>query len=164
MASTNISQEDGMKTFLFRFSLAAALALATVALGVQANGQTSGAQDPAATAPPQQQAPAATPQEPTASSPNNPASDPTATSQQNEPQMPTAGSEAQTQDARAFTGTIVKQSGKIVLMDPVTKTTYQIDDVSKVKPYMGKQVKVTGKLDMDSNMIHVTSIELVSTD
>jgi hypothetical protein len=58
----------------------------------------------------------------------------------------------------------VKQNGKVVLMDPVTKTTYGIDDASKVKSYIGKQVKVTGKLDMDSNMIHVTSIEQMTSE
>jgi Protein of unknown function (DUF5818) len=78
--------------------------------------------------------------------------------------MPAAGNDAQTQDAQAFTGKIVKQSGKVVLMDPVTKTTYQIDDAAKVKAYMGKQVKVTGKLDLNSNLIHVTGIELLTTD
>jgi len=44
----------------------------------------------------------------------------------------------------------------------VTKTSYQIDDVSKAKPFMGKQVKVTGKLDISSNTIHVDSIEPMS--
>lgn len=145
-----------MKTFLFRLSLAAVLSLATVALGARANAQTPGAQNPAATASPQP-SPASSPD---GSSTNDPA----ATAQQNEPRMPAAGSDAQTQDARAFTGKIMKQNGKVILMDPVTKTTYQIDDVAKVKGYLGKDVKVTGKLDMDSNMIHVTGIEPLSTE
>ena len=76
--------------------------------------------------------------------------------------MPAAGNDAQTQDAKSFSGRIVKENGKIVLKDPVTKTSYQIDDVSKVKPYMGKQVKVTGKLDMNSNTIHVDNVEPIS--
>jgi hypothetical protein len=159
-----------MKTFLCRVFLAAAVITAGVALGAPAHAQEPASQDPVATAPPQQQAPvsaqdapqtpSATPQEPTAGS----ATDPAATAQQNEPQMPAAGDETKTQDAKAFTGKIVKQSGRIVLMDPVTKTTYRIDDASKVKVYMGKEVKVTGTLDMNSNTIHVTGIETVSTD
>jgi hypothetical protein len=158
-----------MKTFLFRLSLAATLALAVTALQITAVAQTPASQDPAATAPPQQKTPetqnplptpSATPEqtEPQASTPD------AANPQQNEPQMPAAGSEAQMQDAQAFTGKIVKENGKVVLMDPVTKTTYRIDDASKVKVYMGKEVKVTGRLDMSSNTIHVTGIETVSTD
>jgi hypothetical protein len=46
-----------------------------------------------------------------------------------------------------------------VLNDPVTKMDYQLDDQAKAKPYIGKQVKVTGKLEMNSNTIHVDSIE-----
>ena len=56
---------------------------------------------------------------------------------------------------------MVRENGKVVLKDPVTKNSYQIDDSSKVKPYIGKQVKVTGKLDMNSNMIHIESVEPV---
>jgi hypothetical protein len=159
-----------MKTFLCRVLLAAAAVIAGLALSTPANAQQPGSQEPAATAPPQQQAPAsaqdpaqtpsATPQEPAAGT----ATDPAAGAQQNEPQMPAAGADAKTQDARAFTGKIVRQNGRIVLMDPVTKTTYRIDDASKVKVYMGKEVKVTGTLDMSSNTIHVTGIETVSTD
>jgi hypothetical protein len=159
-----------MKKFLCRFFLAAGVVVAGMALGAPAQAQQTSAQDPAATAPPQQQAPtaaqdpaqtpAAAPQEPAAGT----ATDPAARAQQNEPQMPAAGDETKTQDAQAFMGKIVKENGRVVLMDPVTKTTYRIDDAAKVKVYMGKEVKVTGTLDMDSNTIHVTGIESVSTD
>jgi hypothetical protein len=155
-----------MKNFLFRLSLAAGLTLGVVVLNSAANAQEPNTQEPAATTPPQQQAPAATTspassQEPTAA-PQQEQHEPAATSQQNEPQMPAAGTDAQTQDAKSFSGRIMKENGKIVLKDPVTKTSYQIDDVSKVKPFMGKQVKVTGKLDMNSNTIRVESIEPIS--
>src|SRR5216684_328660 len=92
-----------------------------------------------------------------AQEPNEPAANP----RQNEPQMPAAGPDA-TKDAQAFTGRIVKENGKVVLKDPVTKTSYQIDDVSKAKQFMGKQVKVTGKLDMNTNTIRVDTIEPMS--
>jgi hypothetical protein len=39
---------------------------------------------------------------------------------------------------------------------------YQLDDQAKAKPYLGKQVKITGKLEMRSNTIHINSIEPVS--
>jgi hemolysin activation/secretion protein len=149
-----------MRNFLFRLSLAAAFTLGVVVLNSAANAQEPNTQEPAATTPQDQQAPAAT-QEPTARPQQDP-HEPAASSQQNEPQMPAAGADAQTQDAKSFSGRITKENGKIVLKDPVTKTSYQIDDVSKAKPYMGKQVKVTGKLDMSSNTIHVDSIEPMS--
>lgn len=165
-----------MRNFLFRLSLAAALTLGVAVLNSAANAQEPNTQEPATTTPPQQQSPAATPQdattpaeqqtptatqEPTAHPQQDP-HEPAASSQQNEPQMPAAGADAQTQDAKSFSGRITKENGKIVLKDPVTKTSYQLDDVSKAKPYMGKQVKVTGKLDMGSNTIHVDSIEPMS--
>jgi|SRR5712671_3485658 len=163
-----------MRNFLFRLSLAAALTLGVVVVNSVANAQEPNTQEPAATTPPQQQSPAATPQdqqkdqqtptttqEPTARPQQDP-HEPAASSQQNEPQMPAAGADAQTQDAKSFSGRITKENGKIVLKDPVTKTSYQIDDVSKAKPFMGKQVKVTGKLDISSNTIHVDSIEPMS--
>ncbi len=159
-----------MRNFLFRLSLAAALTLGVVVVNSVANAQEPNTQEPAATTPPPQQSPAATPQdqqtptttqEPTARPQQDP-HEPAANSQQNEPQMPAAGADAQTQDAKSFSGRITKENGKIVLKDPVTKTSYQIDDVSKAKPFMGKQVKVTGKLDISSNTIHVDSIEPMS--
>lgn len=65
---------------------------------------------------------------------------------------------AETQDALAFTGHVVKEKGRILLKDPVTKMTYQLDDALKAKPFIGKQVRVIGKLDLDSNLIYVDSI------
>jgi predicted exporter len=69
----------------------------------------------------------------------------------------------QTQDALAFTGRVVKEVVKeretLVLNDPVTKVKYQLDDQSKAKPFIGKQVKAIGKLEMNSNTIHIERIE-----
>ena len=66
------------------------------------------------------------------------------------------------QDAKPYSGTLVKEKGKLVLKDEATNMRYQLDDQEKAKPFEGKQVKVTGKLDMDANLIHVQSIEAVS--
>lgn len=120
-----------MKQFLLRLSLATAIVLCVTALGVTGNAQAPSSQEPAANG------------------------------GQNEPRMPSAENDTQTQDAKTFTGRVTKENGKVVLKDPVTKISYQIDDASKVKAYMGKEVKVTGKLDMNSNMIHVESVELL---
>ena len=79
----------------------------------------------------------------------------------NEAQMPASG-ETTTEEAKTFNGRIVKENGEVILKDPVTKVTYKLDDSTKARQYMGKQVKVTGKLDMNSNTIRVESIEPMS--
>jgi lipopolysaccharide export system protein LptA len=78
---------------------------------------------------------------------------PSASQQQNDPQ---------TQDAKAFSGTIVKEKGMLVLKDGTANVSYQLDNQEKAKAFEGKQVKVTGKLDMDTNLIHVENIEVAS--
>ncbi len=75
--------------------------------------------------------------------------------------MPASG-DATTQQAQTFIGRIVKENGAMVLKDPVTKVVYKLDDPAKAKQYIGKQVKVTGKLHMDSNTIQVDRIEPIS--
>jgi hypothetical protein len=80
--------------------------------------------------------------------------------QQQNAQVP--ADEPQTQDAHSFTGRVVRENGKLILKDPITKVSYQFDDQSKVRQYIGKQVKVTGKLDLNSNTIHIENIEPLS--
>lgn len=131
-----------LKSFLFRILLAAALVLLTLALEPLARAQQAD-DDPAPTASrPQGQAPAsAKPQQ----------------------QVPARSpSDDQTQQALAFTGRITNEEGQIVLKDPVTKMTYHLDDPAKVKAYIGKKVKIVGKLAMKSNTIHIDSIEPLS--
>jgi hypothetical protein len=129
-----------MKKFLLHFSLATAVAALTLAIAPSMYAQQSD-QDPAATTP---QQPAAAQQQ-----------------QQNDAQMPSSG-DTTTHEAQAFTGLITKQNGQLVLKDPVTKVSYKLDNPAKAKQYMGKQVKVTGKLDMNSNTIQVDGIEPLS--
>ena len=68
----------------------------------------------------------------------------------------------QTQDAKAFNGTIVKEKGKLVLKDTAANVSYQLDNQEKAKAFEGKPVRVTGKLDLNTNLIHEESIEEVS--
>jgi len=68
----------------------------------------------------------------------------------------------QQDDSKDFTGRIVKQGNKLVLRDASANVNYKVDDESKVKDYVGKQVKITGTLDTSTNVIHVDSIEVVS--
>jgi hypothetical protein len=94
------------------------------------------------------------------SSPNAPAKTNPAVpqAQQNEAQMPASG-EATTREAKTFTGRVVKEDGQVVLKDPVTKVSYKLDDTAKARQYIGKQVKVTGKLDLNTNTIELNRIE-----
>lgn len=57
-----------------------------------------------------------------------------------------------------FTGTIMKHGDQYVLEDSSGKT-YKLDDSSRAQSFEGKTVKVTGRLDRNSKMIHVDSIE-----
>jgi hypothetical protein len=69
---------------------------------------------------------------------------------------------AQQNNAKEFTGTIVKEGDNMMLKDSASSTSYKVDDASKVKEYVGKQVKVTGTLDSSTNTIHVDSIQVIS--
>jgi Protein of unknown function (DUF5818) len=155
-----------MRNFIIRLFLALALVVCVTVLGASANAQEPNSQEPAAATPPPQQSPSASPQDqqtPPANPPEEPPQEPSA-GQQNEPQMPASGTSAETGSPTLFTGRIVKENGKVVLKDPITKTSYRIGDSSKAKPFMGKQVKVTGKLDISSNTIKIEDIEPLSRE
>jgi hypothetical protein len=130
-----------LKRLLEKFSLVATLTLLTVVLVPHLHAQQAD-QDPSPSAPAK----------------SNPA---VPQAQQNEAQMPASG-EATTRDAKTFTGRIVKEDGQIVLKDPVTKVTYKLDDAAKARQYLGKQVKATGKLDMNTNTIQIEHLEPIS--
>jgi hypothetical protein len=132
-----------MKRLLLHLLLATAVTFLALALEPSMQGQ-GGDQDPAVTTPRQHPDPSAG-QQP----------------QQNDTQMPSSG-DTTTQEAKTFTGRIVKENGEVVLKDPIAKISYKFDKPAKAKQYMGKEVKVTGKLDMNSNTIKIASIELLS--
>ena len=131
-----------MKNFLVRILLAAALTLVTFGLVSSAQAQQAD-EDPAP----------ARPQQPQPTVPKSP--------QQQQSSVPTSD-DNETQQALAFTGRVTSEQGRLVLNDPVTKMSYQLDDQTKAKRYVGKQVKVIGKLEMKSNTIHIDSIEPMS--
>jgi hypothetical protein len=91
--------------------------------------------------------------------------DPTLQSQQASPQPDSAAPvhDSQSQDPLAFTGRVEKDKdkGQIVLNDPVTKVSYLFDNQLRAKQFLGRRVKVTGKLELSSNRIHIESIEVV---
>jgi uncharacterized protein (DUF2141 family) len=79
----------------------------------------------------------------------------------NEGQIPASGA-VTTQDVKAFSGFVMKDNNAVTLQDSVTKVSYRLSDPAKAKPYVGKRVKVTGKLDTDNNTILMEGIEPIS--
>lgn len=61
-----------------------------------------------------------------------------------------------------FTGTVVKDGERYVLRDS-TGSVYKLDDSSRAQAFEGKTVKVTGRLDSNSKMIHVDSIQAIAS-
>ena len=72
--------------------------------------------------------------------------------------MPTLQMKAQP-EAATFTGTILKTGENFVLNDAVTKTKYMLDNQDKLSPYEGKKVKITGRVDVANNLIHIETIQ-----
>ena len=58
-----------------------------------------------------------------------------------------------------FFGTILRNGDHFVLSDSATKSKYTLDNPRMASRYEGITVKVTGCLDMASNLIHVETIE-----
>lgn len=76
--------------------------------------------------------------------------------QPNTDQQQPGGQQAQQQ---TFMGKISMSQGKYVLQSQDAKTSYTLDDQEKAKQFDGQNVKVTGTLDSQSNVIHVSDIQ-----
>jgi hypothetical protein len=46
-----------------------------------------------------------------------------------------------------------------VLIDPETKTVYQLDNQQKPEPFAGQRVRISGTYDEPSKTMHIESIE-----
>jgi hypothetical protein len=57
-----------------------------------------------------------------------------------------------------FTGTISKSGDGYFLKD-AHGTLYRLDDAQRAAPYENKPVEITGQLELDTNLIHVASIQ-----
>jgi hemolysin activation/secretion protein len=128
-----------MKDFLVRLLLALAVTLGALLLASPVSAQQADEDAPPATA--NRQQPTTKPESP-----------------QHDAQLPSPD-DTQTPASLAFTGSVIKEKGRIVLKDPVTKMSYQFAEQPKAKQYLGRQVKVIGQLDVSSNTIHIDSIE-----
>jgi hypothetical protein len=97
-------------------------------------------------------------QDPAPATPHRADSAATQQTPQNEARMPASG-DITAHEAKTFSSNIVKEHGDFVLKDPITKVSYKLSDPAKAKSCLGKQVKVTGKLETHSNTIQVPTIE-----
>lgn len=133
-----------MKEILIRLLLAALLTLAAFALSSSARAEQAAAQQDS------------TSRSEVSRDPQTPAAAPV---DQNDARAAASSSgDDQTQNALVFTGQIEQEKGALVLIDPVAKVTYQLNDQMRAKRFVGKQVRVIGKLEMKSNTIHVDTI------
>lgn len=57
-----------------------------------------------------------------------------------------------------FTGTVAKGSDGYFLQGP-DGTSYRLDDSGKAGPYDGRKVQIVGRLELDTNLIHIDRIE-----
>jgi hypothetical protein len=62
-------------------------------------------------------------------------------------------------EAETFYGTILRDGEHFVLSDSATKSRYNLDNAPKASRYEGMTVKVTGTIDVASNLIHVETIQ-----
>jgi len=78
-------------------------------------------------------------------------------------QQPGQSQTSQTPEAssQSITGVIVQQGEKYVLKVG-DNTTYQLDDQDRARKYQDKRVMVVGRLNANTAVFHVESIELVS--
>jgi Protein of unknown function (DUF5818) len=64
-----------------------------------------------------------------------------------------------TKDAKDCTLQCAKTGGSFVLIDPETKTVYQLDDQQKPERFAGQRVRISGTYDEPSKTMHIESIE-----
>jgi len=89
------------------------------------------------------------------------ATQPAPTQEKPDMQQPTqTPSDKDATASSVFTGTIVKDGTSFLLRES-TGNVYHLDPASTVEPFAGKTVKVTGKLEASSKVIHGDTIEAV---
>ncbi len=71
------------------------------------------------------------------------------------------GAQQEQQKVQTFVGKIVRiKNGQLALLtDENSGKGVYLDDQEKAKQYEGKNVKVTGVLEVAKNLVHVTDIE-----
>jgi len=64
-----------------------------------------------------------------------------------------------TKNAKDCTLRCAKTGGSFVLIDPETKTVYQLDNQQKPERFAGERVRISGTYDEPSKTMHIESIE-----
>lgn len=62
-------------------------------------------------------------------------------------------------DVATFSAKIIKSGDRLVLQDSIGESTYELDDQETAKAFAGKNVKVTGTVDVATNTAYVARIE-----
>ena len=65
----------------------------------------------------------------------------------------------ETKNAKDCTLECANSGGSFVLIDPETKTVYQLDNQRKPEPFSGQRVRISGTYDEPSKTMHIESIE-----
>ena len=68
--------------------------------------------------------------------------------------------QANTPHKQQFEGKILRANDRLILEDRANKVTYQLDDQQLAQLFEGKEVKVTGSLDSETNTIAISDIAL----
>ena len=78
-------------------------------------------------------------------------------------QKPQAQQQPDQKKTETFTGQVIKTSSGqyALLMDAQAGRGHYLDDQEKAKQFEGKNVKVTGYLEVAKNLIHVSEIQPV---
>jgi cytoskeletal protein RodZ len=119
-----------------------------------AQGTPSQSQDPSTQTPstqPPSQSPSTSPSQSPSTAP------PSQSPSTDNPSSATSSSS----DAHSFVGSIVKNNGKYMLH--TGGADYELDDQSQAGKFEGKDVKVTGSVDQQTNTIRVQSIAPASS-
>jgi hypothetical protein len=66
------------------------------------------------------------------------------------------------QEKQRFEGKISRSRDRLVLEDKADKISYQLDDQQLAELFEGNDVKITGRLDSDSNTIYISDIGLLN--
>ena len=64
-----------------------------------------------------------------------------------------------TKNAKDCTLQCAKTGGSFVLIDPETKSVYQLDDQQKPVPFAGQRVRISGTYDEPLKTMHIESIQ-----
>lgn len=74
-------------------------------------------------------------------------------------QPSTSEQSAQSQPSQIFVGKVTKSRAGDLLLQGDAGMSYKLDNADEARPFVGRNVTVTGTLDAATNTIHITKIE-----